>query len=70
MISRANAAVLALAPLPLPAARAENPVSGTRFAGLARASPLGCNAEGNLCLVNAIYPMHEPKPGQSVKVGE
>ncbi len=44
--------------------------ASTRFAGLARISPLGRNAEGYLRLINAMYPAGEPKPGQAVKVVE
>lgn len=44
--------------------------AGTRFAELARVSPLGRNAEGHLRLINAMYPAGEPKPGQAVKVVE
>ena len=42
----------------------------TRFAELAKASPLGRNAEGYLRLINGLYPRGEPKPGQMVKVVE
>ncbi len=44
--------------------------AGTRFADLARVSPLGRNAEGHLRLINAMYPAGEPKPGQAIKVIE
>ena len=44
--------------------------ANTRFAELARGSPLGRNAEGTLRLINALYPAGEPKPGQTLKVIE
>ena len=44
--------------------------ANTRFAELAKNSPLGRNAEGYLRLINALYPAGEPKPGQIVKVIE
>ncbi len=40
----------------------------TRFADLARGSPLGRDAEGVLRLVNAMYPAGRPKPGRPLKV--
>jgi predicted Zn-dependent protease len=42
----------------------------TRFATLARSSPLGAQSEGWLRLINAIYPSGEPAPGQTIKVVE
>jgi predicted Zn-dependent protease len=42
----------------------------TRFSDLARASPLGKNAESYLRLLNAMYPSGEPAPGQIVKIVE
>jgi predicted Zn-dependent protease len=43
---------------------------GMTFAGLARTSPLGSNAEGYLRLINAKYPAGEPGPGQALKIVE
>jgi predicted Zn-dependent protease len=42
----------------------------TRFAELAKSSPLGRNAEGYLRLMNGMYPAGEPTPGQRVKTVE
>jgi predicted Zn-dependent protease len=42
----------------------------TRFAQLAKASPLGRHAEGYLRLMNGFYPHGEPAPGQMLKVVE
>lgn len=44
--------------------------AATRFAALARTSPLGAAAEGWLRLVNALYPSGEPAPGQTLKIIE
>jgi predicted Zn-dependent protease len=44
--------------------------AATRFADLAKNSPLGRNAEGYLRLINAMYPAGEPTAGQTVKVIE
>jgi predicted Zn-dependent protease len=44
--------------------------AGTRFAELARVSPLGRNADGYLRLINAMYPTGEPQPGRTIKVVE
>lgn len=43
---------------------------GMTFAGLARTSPLGKNAEGHLRLINAMYPAGEPVAGQALKIVE
>ena len=42
----------------------------TRFAALAKSSPLGKNAESHLRLMNNLYPTGEPAPGQLIKVIE
>jgi len=42
----------------------------TRFAELARSSPLGRNAEGYLRLINGIYPAGEPKAGDTIRIVE
>jgi predicted Zn-dependent protease len=44
--------------------------AGTRFAALAKTSPLGKNAESQLRLMNNLYPAGEPAPGQLIKVIE
>lgn len=44
--------------------------SGMTFAGLARTSPLGKNAQGHLRLINAMYPAGEPVAGQALKIVE
>jgi predicted Zn-dependent protease len=44
--------------------------AATRYAGLAKASPLGRHAESQLRLLNAQYPAGEPVPGQKLKVVE
>jgi len=41
---------------------------GTTVAELARRSPLGAEAEGQLRLMNGLYPAGEPKPGQRLKI--
>ena len=41
---------------------------GMTMAGLARQSPLGADAEGQLRLMNDLYPDGEPKPGQLLKI--
>ena len=43
---------------------------GMTMAGLAKASPLGAEAESQLRLMNALYPSGEPKPGQRLKIVE
>jgi predicted Zn-dependent protease len=43
---------------------------GDTFAGLAKVSPLGKNAEGYLRLMNSAYPRGEPVPGQTLKIVE
>jgi len=40
----------------------------TRFAELARQSPLGANAEQQLRLLNKLFPEGEPKPGTPLKI--
>jgi predicted Zn-dependent protease len=42
--------------------------AGTTMAALARQSPLGAEAEGQLRLMNDLYPAGEPKPGQLLKI--
>lgn len=42
--------------------------AGTGFAELAKASPLGADAEAWLRLINGLYPGGEPTPGQLVKI--
>ena len=42
--------------------------AGTRYAELAKKSPLGRYAEEQLRLINAHYPAGEPTPGQKLKV--
>ena len=42
--------------------------AGTRYAELAKKSPLGRHAEAQLRLINAHYPTGEPTPGQKLKV--
>ena len=44
--------------------------ANTRFAALAKNSPLGRNAENRLRLMNNLYPAGEPAPGQLIKVVE
>lgn len=41
---------------------------GATLAELARRSPLGAEAEGQLRLMNGLYPAGEPKPGQRLKI--
>lgn len=41
---------------------------GLTMAALARQSPLGVDAEGQLRLVNDLYPTGEPKPGRLLKI--
>ncbi|MGB9128088.1 MAG: M48 family metalloprotease [Thiobacillus sp.] len=41
---------------------------GMTLSGLAQQSPLGADAEGQLRLMNALYPSGEPKPGQLIKI--
>jgi predicted Zn-dependent protease len=41
---------------------------GQTYAGLAKESPLGHQAEGYLRLLNGQYPEGEPTPGQLIKV--
>jgi predicted Zn-dependent protease len=41
---------------------------GMTMAGLARQSPLGADAEGQLRLMNGLYPTGEPTPGQLLKI--
>ena len=41
---------------------------GTTMADLAKASPLGQDAESQLRLMNDLYPTGEPKPGQQLKI--
>ena len=50
--------------------RIVNAGSNTTYAEIARASPLGRNAEGHLRLLNGQYPKGEPAPGQALKVVE
>ena len=47
-----------------------SPVAGDTYAGLARHSPLGKEAESYLRLINGDYPKGEPAPGQYLKVVE
>jgi predicted Zn-dependent protease len=53
-----------------PRLRVITALEGMTFAGLARTSPLGSNAEGYLRLINAKYPAGEPEPGQALKIVE
>ena len=46
------------------------PLAGDTYAGLARHSPLGKEAESYLRLMNGDYPKGEPVPGQYLKVVE
>jgi predicted Zn-dependent protease len=50
--------------------RVINAPKDTRFADLARTSPLGKNAVSYLRLINGMYPSGEPLPGQPLKVIE
>jgi Zn-dependent protease with chaperone function len=50
--------------------RVINAPQDTRFADLARTSPLPRNALSHLRLINGLYPDGEPKPGQPLKVIE
>ena len=45
-------------------------VDGLTYAGLAKKSPLGKNAESYLRLLNAQYPSGEPRRGQALKIVE
>ena len=42
--------------------------AGLTFAGLARNSPLGKNAQGHLRVINGMYPAGEPAAGQALKI--
>jgi predicted Zn-dependent protease len=44
--------------------------TGLTFAELARRSPLGRFAEGNLRVINGLYPASEPVAGQPLKIVE